>query len=88
MSNTMDVIINDDDNNVLITVPPPKKAKITKVVVDENINKAPNFHLDEDHLLAIAWVSASDNSLVGCEQKAAVFCPHPLLPITDKICFT
>jgi hypothetical protein len=73
MSNTMDVLINEEDNNVVITVPPPKKAKIIKDLVDDNLNKAPNFHTDEDHLLAIAWVSASDNSLVGCGQKAAVF---------------
>jgi hypothetical protein len=54
MSNTIDVIINDEDNNVVITVPPPKKAKITKEVVDENLNKAQNFHSNEDPLLAIA----------------------------------
>jgi hypothetical protein len=68
--------VNHSSDNIIITPAPPKK-KAKKVVevtdVDDNINKAPNFHSDEDQLLCIAWVSATDNSLVGCGQKAIVF---------------
>jgi hypothetical protein len=35
--------------------------------------KSPNFHSDKDEILAMAWVSASDNSIVSNGQKAKVF---------------
>jgi hypothetical protein len=62
--------------------PPKKKPKKSKgtsdtVVVkpekDDDKNKAPNFHSDEDELLAMAWVSATDNPIVGCGQKSVTF---------------
>jgi hypothetical protein len=57
---------------------PPKAvatpAAAAKVAVkDEEKNKAPNFHEDEDELVAMAWVSATENPIVGSGQKAAVF---------------
>jgi hypothetical protein len=61
--------------------PPKKKPKKSKVssgtvipkIEDEDKNKSPNFHSDEDELLATAWVSATDNSIVGVGQKALTF---------------
>ena len=49
-------------------------TEAAKVVVkDEEKNKAPNFHEDEDELIAQAWVSASENEDVGVGQKTLVF---------------
>jgi hypothetical protein len=62
--------------------PPTKKVKKVKKAVpevkvegvkDDEKNKAPNFHSDEDELLACAWVSASDNPIVGVGQKSTSF---------------
>jgi hypothetical protein len=62
--------------------PTKKKAKKTKaastgikveVTKDDDKNKSPNFHSDEDELLAVAWVSATDNPVVGVGQKALTF---------------
>jgi hypothetical protein len=59
--------------------PPKKKPKKSKgtsnaVVVkkekDGNKNKSPNFYSDKDELLAMAWVSATDNTIVGSGQKS------------------
>jgi hypothetical protein len=63
---------------------PSKKAKISATSVaaasadviclkEGQGEKSPNFHSDKDELLAMAWVSASDNSIVGTGQKAKVF---------------
>jgi predicted RNA-binding protein with TRAM domain len=41
--------------------------------VNTEKNKAPNFHSDEDELLAIAWVSATENPIAGVGQKAGTF---------------
>ena len=55
----------------------PPKAVVTPAapvkVKDEEKNKSPNFHPDEDELIAKAWVSASENPIVGNGQKAATF---------------
>jgi hypothetical protein len=57
----------------------PKKNKGTSDTVavkpekDDEKNKSPNFHSDEDELLAMAWVSATDNPIVGCGQKSVTF---------------
>jgi hypothetical protein len=62
--------------------PAKKKAKKTKAAStvvklegtkDDDKNKSPNFHSDEDELLAVAWVSATDNPVVGVGQKAITF---------------
>jgi hypothetical protein len=65
--------------------PPKKKPKKSKKVSsdtvvpkiegtkDDDKNKSPNFHSDEDELLTIAWVSATDNPIVGVGQKAITF---------------
>ena len=47
-------------------------APVAKIK-DEEKNKAPNFHPDEDELIAQAWVSATENPIVGNGQKAATF---------------
>jgi hypothetical protein len=36
-------------------------------------NKAPNFHSNEDDLLAIAWVSATKIPIAGTAQETANF---------------
>lgn len=56
----------------------PPKAVVTpgtttKKVKDETKNKAPNFQPDEDELIAQAWVSATENPIVGNGQKSATF---------------
>jgi hypothetical protein len=57
----------------------PPKAAGTPVATPKvkpepsDVNKAPNFHEDEDELVAQAWVSATENPIVGSGQKAAVF---------------
>jgi hypothetical protein len=33
--------------------------------VKTEMNNAPNLHSDEDELLAIAWVSATENPIAG-----------------------
>jgi hypothetical protein len=54
-------------------VAPGDPAPAQVAVKDEEKNKAPNFHPDEDELIAKAWVSASENPVVGNGQKAATF---------------
>jgi hypothetical protein len=61
--------------------PPKKKGKksksastvVVKLEADDDKNKSPNFHTDEDELLAVAWVSATDNPIVGVGQKSCTF---------------
>jgi hypothetical protein len=52
-------------------------AFIPEVKEEDDINteknKALNFHSDEDELLAIAWVSATENPIAGVGQKAGTF---------------
>jgi hypothetical protein len=59
---------------------PKKKGKksksastVVKLETDDDKNKAPNFHTNEDELLAVAWVSATDNPIVGVGQKSHTF---------------
>jgi hypothetical protein len=70
--------LNKPTNHSIET--PKKKGKksksastVVKLETDDDKNKAPNFHTDEDKLLAVAWVSATDNHIVGVGQKSHTF---------------
>jgi hypothetical protein len=51
---------------------PKKKPKKSKTI-SSNTVVSPNFHSDEDEMLTIAWVSATNNPIVGVGQKANTF---------------
>jgi alpha-N-acetylglucosamine transferase len=57
----------------------PKKSKGTSdtVVVkkekDNEKNKAPNFHSDQDELLAMAWILASNNPMLDVDRSMLLF---------------
>jgi hypothetical protein len=70
---------NPTNHSIEPTKKKAKKTKAASTVVkvegtkEDDKNKLPNFHSDEDEVLAVARVSATDNPVVGVGQKVITF---------------